>query len=99
MADDSDNEELEYTCPSKSGQGNRKLRALFGRRWTHNEQLGVYSCGVVAGRATFFGSEAPNGVVEFWMKLFPTQASLPHVFWHHNNCSIVKMLRNDPDDS
>ncbi|KAJ7241324.1 hypothetical protein B0H12DRAFT_1250422 [Mycena haematopus] len=97
--DHSDDEELEYTCASKSGQGNRKLRARFGRRRTHNEQLGVYSCGIVAGRATFFGSEAPNGVVEFWMKLFPTRASLPRVLWHDNNCNIVKMLRNDPDDS
>ncbi|KAK7038548.1 hypothetical protein R3P38DRAFT_2615722 [Favolaschia claudopus] len=97
--DESDGEEVEYTCPSKSGQGNRKLCARFGRRRTHNEQLGVYSCGIVAGRATFFGSEAPNGVVEFWMKLFPTRASLPRVLWHDNNCSIVKMLRKDLDDT
>lgn len=31
------------------------------------------------------------------MKLFPTKASLPGVLWHDNNCSIVKMLRNDTD--
>ncbi|KAF7372445.1 hypothetical protein MVEN_00105800 [Mycena venus] len=37
------------------------------------------------GRATLFGSEAPNAVREFWMKLFPTKA-------------IVKMLCNDPDE-
>jgi hypothetical protein len=35
---------------------------------------------------------------EFWMKLFPTKASIPAVLWHDNNCSIVKMLRNDPDE-
>lgn len=57
-----DDEEIQYVCDGKSTQGNRVLRARFGRRRTHNEQLCVFSCGVVAGRATFFGSEAPNGV-------------------------------------
>jgi len=49
-------------CDGKPGTGNRSLRARFGRRRTHNEQLCVGSCGVILGRATFFGSEAPNGV-------------------------------------
>ncbi|KAJ7128595.1 hypothetical protein C8R44DRAFT_909853 [Mycena epipterygia] len=85
-------------CDGKSSKGNRIVRARFGRKRTHNEQLCVYSCGVIPGRATFFGSEAPNGVREFWMKLWPTKASLPAVQWHDNNCNIVKMLRNDPDE-
>jgi hypothetical protein len=29
------------------------------------------------------------------MRLFPTQASLPHVIWHDNNCKIRAMLEND----
>ncbi|KAJ6570314.1 hypothetical protein B0H10DRAFT_2354309 [Mycena sp. CBHHK59/15] len=85
-------------CDGKPVQGNRTVRARFGRKRTHNEELCVYSCGIVVGRATFFGSEAPNGVREFWMKLWPTKASLPTVLWHDNNCSIVKMLRNEPDE-
>ena len=32
------------------------------------------------------------------MKLFPTQALLPHVLWHDNNCRINAMLKNDPED-
>jgi hypothetical protein len=32
------------------------------------------------------------------MKLFPTKASLPNVLWHDNNCNIVKMLHNNPDE-
>lgn len=32
------------------------------------------------------------------MGLFPTQDSLPGVIWHDNNCQIVGMLRNDPDE-
>jgi hypothetical protein len=49
-------------CNGKPESGNRALRARFGRRRTHNEELCVASCGTILGRATFFGSEAPNGV-------------------------------------
>src|ERR1700761_3893478 len=49
-------------CPDKPDSGNRNVRACFGRRRTHNEELCVTSCGVILGRATFYGSEAPNGV-------------------------------------
>ncbi|KAJ7699399.1 hypothetical protein B0H16DRAFT_1836555 [Mycena metata] len=96
--DSDDDGETEYVCEGKSPNGNKVIKAFFGRKSTHNEQLSIYSCGVGAGRASFFGSEAPNAVREFWMKLYPTKASLPGVLWHDNNCSIVKMLRNDPDE-
>ncbi|PVF92368.1 hypothetical protein CPB86DRAFT_186509 [Serendipita vermifera] len=43
---------------SSLGKG-RKVKAFFGRRRTHNEELAVMSCGVIIGRATFYGSEAP----------------------------------------
>lgn len=38
-----------------------KIKARLGRSWTHNEQLCVATCGVILGRATFYGSEAVNG--------------------------------------
>ncbi|TCD71044.1 hypothetical protein EIP91_000543 [Steccherinum ochraceum] len=85
-------------CDGKPETGNRKIKARFGRRRTHNEELCVASCGVILGRATFFGSEAPNGVRLFLMGLFPTRKSLPGVIWHDNNCQIVAMLKNDPDE-
>jgi hypothetical protein len=51
-------------CPSKPETGNRKLRALFGRRRTHNEQIMVRPCGIIIARQTFFGSETtPQTVV------------------------------------
>ena len=67
---DDEDEEIELSlpdeqfegCDGKSAKGNKTVRARFGRKRTHNEQLGVFSCGITAGRATFFGSEAPNGV-------------------------------------
>jgi hypothetical protein len=37
-------------------------KGRMSRRWTHNEQLFVYPCGVIASRATFFGSEGVSGV-------------------------------------
>lgn len=35
-------------CPaSKNPSGNRKIRALFGRRKTHNQQIIVRPCGII----------------------------------------------------
>ncbi|KAI0739265.1 hypothetical protein C8Q80DRAFT_1112653, partial [Daedaleopsis nitida] len=48
-------------CPSKPDTGNARVRARFGRRRTHNEQLVVATCGVILGRATMFGSEGIDG--------------------------------------
>lgn len=48
-------------CDSKSPSGNVKLRAVWGRKQSHNEQLIVRPCGVIVARQTFYGSE---GVAE-----------------------------------
>lgn len=48
--------------PDKPEGGNQRIRARFGRRRTHNEQLCVATCGVIFGRATMYGSEGVNGV-------------------------------------
>ena len=39
-------------------QVTQHLRAQFGRKQTHNEQVLVAPCGVILGRATFFNAEA-----------------------------------------
>jgi hypothetical protein len=49
-------------CDGKPEEGNKTLCARSGRKWMYNEELCVASCGVILGRATFYGSEAPNGV-------------------------------------
>jgi hypothetical protein len=41
----------------------RKLRAQFGRKRTHNEQIMVAPCGMILSRATFFGAEAVSTVI------------------------------------
>lgn len=40
-----------------------KYKGRVCRRWTHNEQLFVSCCGIIKGRATFFGAEGPAGVI------------------------------------
>ncbi|KDQ50429.1 hypothetical protein JAAARDRAFT_74233 [Jaapia argillacea MUCL 33604] len=79
-------------CEGKPEEGNRKFRAQFGWRRTHNEELCVATCGVILGRATFFGSEGPNGV--FHRTLFPTLQSLPGCIFHDNNCNVKKVLES-----
>ncbi|KAI0071820.1 hypothetical protein K474DRAFT_1651989 [Panus rudis PR-1116 ss-1] len=78
---------------------NAKLRAQFGRRWTHNEQLCVATCGVVLGCATFYGSEAPNGVRLFLRRLFPTLRSVPRCIFYDNACSLKRILLSMPNET
>jgi hypothetical protein len=59
---DNDDDDDESEDTPKSDEGNRKPKARFGRRRTHNEQLVVCCCGVIAARATIFGAEAISGV-------------------------------------
>jgi hypothetical protein len=51
------------SCPSKLATGNQKIKAQFGRRRTHNEQVIVRPCGIICSRATFFGAEAVSNVL------------------------------------
>lgn len=55
-------------CPEKPAASNRSLRATFGRRRTHNEQLGTRPCGIICFRETFYGSETTPQVL---VCLFP----------------------------
>ena len=54
-------DEIQEDTP-KLDQGDRQPKAHFGRRRTHNEQLIVCCCGVIAARTTMFGAEAISGV-------------------------------------
>ncbi|KAJ7351332.1 hypothetical protein DFH08DRAFT_957652 [Mycena albidolilacea] len=86
-------------CPaSKDPSGNRKIRALFGRRKTHNEQIIVRPCGVIVARATFFGSVTVTQTVDMLRKVFRTEGSMPDIVFYDNNCTLYKHLAriNDP---
>jgi hypothetical protein len=43
--------------------GRRGLKAQFGRKRTHNEQLFVAPCGVILARETFYNAEAIGSVI------------------------------------
>ena len=47
---------------TSSGSKPQGPRGRISRRWTHNEQLFVFCCGIIASCATFFGSEGVSGV-------------------------------------
>jgi hypothetical protein len=51
-------------CPAiKSEIGNKKFKAQFARRKTHNEQTVLFTCGIFAARGTFYGAEAISNVL------------------------------------
>ncbi|KZT63110.1 hypothetical protein DAEQUDRAFT_229694 [Daedalea quercina L-15889] len=89
--------EIVTECPTKSDEGNVRPRARFGRRRTHNEQLVVATCGVIVGRATFFGSEGIDGSRKFLHALYPTQKSLPQVLFYDNACQFKKHVMHIKD--
>jgi len=59
-----DDSEEDPACQEKDEDGKRRLRARFGRRRSHNEQIMVRPCGIIVSRTTFFGSETtPQTIV------------------------------------
>ncbi|KAI0351937.1 hypothetical protein OH77DRAFT_1461005 [Trametes cingulata] len=68
------------------------IRARFGQRRTHNEQLIQRPCGVILSRATLFGSEAVSGVKEHIKAVFPTPEAMPEIFIYDNNCRLREHL-------
>lgn len=81
MADDTTDPQLEECEAKKSTEGNRRLKARFGRRRTHNEQTLVRPCGVIFARATFYGAEAvSNFLVRFSLHLYYKQTCIDSPF-------------------
>ncbi|KAI0309790.1 hypothetical protein OF83DRAFT_1157459 [Amylostereum chailletii] len=82
----------------KSDAGNRKLKARFGRRRTHNEQLIVCCCGVIAARATMFGAEAISGVKDFYKSVYRAHPlDIPEVGFYDNNCGFQEHVQKQKD--
>ncbi|KAJ3723383.1 hypothetical protein C8R42DRAFT_695872 [Lentinula raphanica] len=81
----------------KSEKGNRPSRALFSRRRTHNEQLVVCTCGIIAARATMYGAESISGVKDFIKSVYPNPQDLPDVIFYDNNCHLQSHLQAQGD--
>ena len=111
---DDETEEFEVSgIPEPESQPTKKerIRAQFGRRRTHNEQIVVSPCGMIIGRETFFGAEGVGSVIvrnfslypltvlnndqEMIRRIFHEDIKPDHVFFD-NNCTLAKMVKDDP---
>ncbi|KAJ3731347.1 hypothetical protein DFJ43DRAFT_1155581 [Lentinula guzmanii] len=82
----------------KSDKGNWPSRVMFSHRTTHNEQLVVCTCGVIAARATMYGAESISGVKDFMKSVYPNPQDLPDVIFYDNNCHLQSHLQAQQDD-
>ncbi|KAG1731000.1 hypothetical protein EDB19DRAFT_1831826 [Suillus lakei] len=75
----------------------RRLKAMFGRQRTHNEQLMVAPCGMIIACQTFFRAEGVASVVQFIKNVYAGNNSMKpdHIFFD-NNCTLSKMVKDDP---
>ncbi|KAI0355731.1 hypothetical protein OH77DRAFT_1479572 [Trametes cingulata] len=78
------------TCPDKPSTTSRTMRAMFGRRRTHNEQFIIRPCGIIVKRATFYGSETTPQVLDLLRKTWPDKRSMPRVVIYDNGCGLYK---------
>lgn len=60
--EDDDEVEVTFVADDKTGR-KKEEKASFGRLRTNKEVVATMSCGVMIGRGTFHGSEAPSGVI------------------------------------
>jgi hypothetical protein len=62
--DDIDDETEDFNV-SNSQQSEKKvrIRAQFGRKRTHNEQIIIAPCGIIIARETFYGAEGVGSVI------------------------------------
>ncbi|KAK1234059.1 hypothetical protein PQX77_002745 [Marasmius sp. AFHP31] len=84
--------ELQPSSTHKSDLGHHQVKAHFCRRCTHNEQLIVCSCRVIAARGTMFGAEAILGVKDFLISVCPVKDDIPDVIFFNNNCQLQQHL-------
>ncbi|KAF7297871.1 hypothetical protein HMN09_01007900 [Mycena chlorophos] len=85
-------------CPAnKNPNGNRTLRALFGRRKSHNEQIFLRSCAVIVAHRTFYGSETVPQMADMLHKTFRHEDTMPEIVIYDNNCTLYKHLASIKD--
>ncbi|KAA1479415.1 hypothetical protein DENSPDRAFT_862025 [Dentipellis sp. KUC8613] len=75
--------------------GAEKLKAQFGRKSTHNEQVIVAPCGIIIARATFFDAEAILNVVKLIKDVYGLEAFWPDYIFFDNNCNLAKSVKFD----
>ncbi|KAI0754602.1 hypothetical protein C8Q80DRAFT_1139888 [Daedaleopsis nitida] len=88
---------LSASCPEKSEMGNHRVRASFGRKHTHNEQLFVRPCGMIPARETCHTSESLRIIREFFHKYFPDPKYMPRFLIYDNGCRLYQHLEKHKD--
>jgi hypothetical protein len=73
----------------------KKLRAQFGRKRTHNEQIIVAPCGMIIARETFYGAEGVKSVADMIEHTFRGDIKPNHIFFD-NNCTLAKVVKDNP---
>ncbi|KAF8894187.1 hypothetical protein CPB84DRAFT_1816137 [Gymnopilus junonius] len=74
----------------------KTLRAQFGHKRTHNEQLFVAPCGIIIAREMFYHAEALYSVIEMIKCTYRVPGTKPDHIFFDNNCSIAKAVKTDP---
>ncbi|KAF8884482.1 hypothetical protein BD779DRAFT_1443171, partial [Infundibulicybe gibba] len=87
--------ESDPACLEKSQDSGGKIRARFGRKRTHNEQIMVRPCGIIVARQTFFGSETTPQTVDMLQKVFCTPGSMPEIVIYDLGCQLYMHLEKD----
>ncbi|KAF8432538.1 hypothetical protein L210DRAFT_828562, partial [Boletus edulis BED1] len=68
-----------------------KLKAIFCRQRTNNEQLFVRPCGVICSRATMYHHEAMSNVLILFEKMFSLpRARKPQHMIYDSNCNALR---------
>ncbi|TFK77752.1 hypothetical protein K466DRAFT_508146, partial [Polyporus arcularius HHB13444] len=89
--------EVEIFEGDSNPPGNRSMKTMFGRRRTHNEELGTRPCGMVLFRETFYGSETTPQVLDLLRKKFPMRGSQPRFGFYDSACGLYDHSRASGD--
>ncbi|KAF8834036.1 hypothetical protein BDN67DRAFT_915756, partial [Paxillus ammoniavirescens] len=93
--DDSSGEDLE---PAQNGtaQQHRRIRAHFGRSYTHCEELVVSPCGMIHAHETFYGAEGVGSIADLLKHVFRDPHTRPSHIFYDNNCTLAQHVKDNP---
>ncbi|KAH9817739.1 hypothetical protein DFH28DRAFT_1156263, partial [Melampsora americana] len=74
------------------GSSSNDFAPKLSRSSTTNDQLIVWTCGVILARQTIYNSESPSAV-----KLFPFPNNMPQVIFYDNACKLLAHIYKSDD--
>ncbi|KAG2152954.1 hypothetical protein DEU56DRAFT_850012, partial [Suillus clintonianus] len=86
-------DEEDRACEAKETQG--KLKAIFRRQRTNNEQLVVRPCGIINARSTMYHHEAVSNVLLLIEQIYSLpRARKPQHLIYNSNCNALREVRS-----